>query len=70
MGEYDDEPKVDETPRSKVKLSRNAKGDPQWEITVAEGSTEADLSALRVVAINQYKELEKELLGLDRGAAA
>lgn len=69
MGEYDDEPRIDETPRSKVKLTRNAKGDPQWEVTVAEGATETDLNNLRAIAITQYKELEKELLGLERPAA-
>lgn len=54
----------------KVKLSRNAKGDPQWEITVVEGFTDEVVDALRRSAVRQYQALEQELLGLKPGQTA
>lgn len=45
---------------SKVKLIRNAKGYPQWEITAAARDYPL-LPQLRTAAVEQWRELEKEL---------
>lgn len=70
---WDDEPQLTEgrtvhvqVDKPKVKLIRNAKGDPQWEISAVAGVTDETLDALRASALRQYKELEHELLGLPR----
>lgn len=46
---------------SKFKVIRNAKGDPQWEITVVAGDTQEQLTALRQIAVAQYKALTQDL---------
>lgn len=46
--------------RSKIKLTRNAKGDVQWELSVIEGATEAELDRLRQIAVAQYRALLDE----------
>lgn len=48
-------------PRSKIKVIRNAKGDPQWEISVAEGSTPEELDRIRGIAVAQHLALVREL---------
>ena len=47
--------------RSKFKVVRNAKGDPQWEISVISGATSEEMDALRAIAVAQYKALEQDL---------
>jgi len=47
--------------RSKFKVTRNAKGDPQWEIGIVEGTTDETLNTMRRQAVEQYKALEQEL---------
>ncbi len=54
--------------RSKIKLVRNAKGDPQWEITVLDGDTEQMLDEARRVAVAQWNALLRDL-GLTRAPA-
>ncbi|MCL4836446.1 MAG: hypothetical protein KJ058_00585 [Thermoanaerobaculia bacterium] len=54
--------------RSKVKLTRNAKGDAQWEITVVVGDDVDALNEARRVAVAQWRELESDL-GVGRAAA-
>lgn len=49
--------------RSKVKVARNAKGDAQWEVSVVEGTDVVAMNALRLIAVEQYRELEKALAG-------
>lgn len=51
----------DAPPASRIKVVRNAKGDPQWEVSVADGATEEALDELRRIAVVQYKALLTEL---------
>lgn len=46
---------------SKFKVTRNAKGDPQWEVTVVAGATMEQLDKLRAIAVAQHKALEQDL---------
>ncbi len=46
---------------SKFKVVRNAKGDPQWEITVTPDATMEMLDAMRAQAVAQYRALEQDL---------
>lgn len=50
-------------PRSKVKLTRNAKGDPQWEVSVVEGADETEIQRLRMIAVDAWRALERDLAG-------
>lgn len=47
--------------RSKIKLVRNAKGDPQWEISVLAGESDSVLDEARKQAIAQWNALNAEL---------
>jgi hypothetical protein len=47
--------------RSKIKVTRNSKGDPQWEATVVEGADPAELERIRGLAVEQYHALAREL---------
>lgn len=58
-----------ETGRSSVKVTRNAKGDPQWEIKVRVGDTEAEIVAAYKLAVLAHHALEAELVA-QVGAAA
>jgi hypothetical protein len=51
--------------KSKVEISRNAKGDPQWRIVAVDGATD-NIDVLRQIAVQQYLALERDLLGLTR----
>ena len=55
------EPQLEPLQLSKVKLTRNAKGDPQWEISVVEGADMDELDRIRDIAIVQYRALEAAL---------
>lgn len=48
--------------RSKIKVTRNAKGEPQWEISVVIGEDPVALARLREQAVEQHRALERELL--------
>ena len=50
-----------EAAKPKIKLVRNAKFDPQWEVTVVPGFDAAEMDALRVEALRQDAELTKAL---------
>ncbi len=50
--------------RSSVKISRNAKGEAQFEVKVYDGSTEEELDEVRRIAVVQYEALERELVGV------
>lgn len=63
MSEHENEPRFD---RPKIKLTRNAKGDSQWEVSVIPGFTGLEMDELRNEAVRQYKALENDLLGLNR----
>lgn len=52
---------------SRVKLTRNAKGEPQWEISVREGSSEEEITRIRGLAVAAYRELEREFAGKGSG---
>lgn len=58
----DDEPRLEPAQVSRVKVVRNAKGDPQWEVVVVPDTPDEVLSAMRVQAVNQYQALVRELL--------
>lgn len=58
MSEHGHEP-VEQ--RSKIKLTRNAKGEPQWEISVITGTTTQELDEARKLAVAQWTALETEL---------
>jgi hypothetical protein len=45
---------------SKIKVTRNAKGEPQWEISVREDVEPGELDRLRKIAVDQYRALEQE----------
>jgi hypothetical protein len=47
--------------RSSIKVTRNAKGDAQFEAKVVSGATDEELTTLRTQAVTQYRELAKEL---------
>ncbi len=47
--------------RSSVKISRNAKGDAQWEIKVLVGESESDVIEARQIAIREYEAIRREL---------
>lgn len=55
-----EESRVVET-RSKIKLSRNAKGDAQWEITIVEDASPDEIERLRQLAIAQHRALTEAL---------
>lgn len=60
-------PRQDHEPvesRSKVKVTRNAKGDSQWEIAVVEGVTRDEMVRLRTLAVEQHEMLLRELVGV------
>lgn len=44
--------------RSSFKLTRNAKGDPQWEIKVRVGDTEAEVLEAQRIAMFVYQTTE------------
>lgn len=62
MSDHEHETQV-EPARSKVKLTRNAKGQAQWEISAVEGTTQHELDRLRVLAVQQWRHLERDLAG-------
>ena len=47
--------------KSSVKVTRNAKGEPQFEAKVVAGATDEELATLRQQAVTQYRELAREL---------
>lgn len=59
---YQEEPRLEGPQVSKVKLVRNAKGDPQWEISVVEGASAQELDRLRLLAVDQHNALIEALL--------
>jgi hypothetical protein len=47
--------------RPKIKLVRNSKFDPQYEITVVPGFTPEQMDALRIEAVRQDEALQRDL---------
>lgn len=47
--------------KSSIKVTRNSKGEPQFEAKIVQGATDEELTILRRQAVNQYRELAKEL---------
>jgi hypothetical protein len=47
--------------KSSVKVVRNAKGEPQWEVKVVVGDDESVLNDARRIAVAQYQALGREL---------
>lgn len=47
--------------KSSIKITRNAKREPQFEAKIVEGATDAELAELRRLAVHQYRELDREL---------
>lgn len=56
------EPELAPFQQSKIKLTRNAKGDPQWEVTIVEGADEAELTRIRELALAQHNALLEALV--------
>lgn len=53
------EPTVEQ--KCRIKALRNAKGEPQFEVSVVEGFDPAELERIRVAAVAQYQALAREL---------
>lgn len=51
--------------RSRVKLTRNAKGQAQWEVSVAVGDALDALDQARQIAVAQWRALEAEFGGAE-----
>lgn len=49
--------------RSSIKAVRNAKGEPQFEIKVVEGTDNMELDRIRKLAVDHYHALARELGG-------
>lgn len=47
--------------KSRIKVTRNAKGDAQWEIAVVDGTTPEEMAAIRTLAVETHQELLREL---------
>ncbi len=54
--------------RSSIKVTLNAKHEPQFELKVYAGEEESELARIRTLAVEQYKFLLEEL-AIGRGAA-
>jgi hypothetical protein len=54
-------PEVQTESKGSVKISRNAKGEPQFEVKVYVGESAEDLDPVREVAIGQYNALYRDL---------
>lgn len=54
-------PEVQTESKGSVKISRNAKGEPQYEVKVYAGEPELLISSARQIAVSQYRALEDEL---------
>ena len=63
MGEQHYEGQDPVEARSMVKVTRNAKGDPQWEVSVVEGADETEIQRLRMIAVDAWRALERDLAG-------
>jgi hypothetical protein len=54
----DEEPRLETSEqRSRIKLTRNAKGDPQWEISVVDGADFDEVDRIRKIALAQFEAL-------------
>lgn len=49
--------------KSSIKVTRNAKGDAQFEAKIVAGVTDGELNELRAKAVKTYQELARELGG-------
>lgn len=47
--------------RSSIKVVRNSKGDPQWEVKVVEGADAHELDRIRGLAVAQHNALREEM---------
>lgn len=47
--------------KSSIKVVRNAKGEPQWEVKVVAGDDESVLNEARRIAVAQHRALERDL---------
>lgn len=54
-------PEVQVEQRSSIKVSKNAKGEAQWEVKVVAGDDESVLNDARQIAVAQHQALEREL---------
>lgn len=50
-------------PKSSVKITRNAKGDQQWEIKVRVGDTETEVQEAQRIALAVHQDLARTLGG-------
>ena len=65
MGEQHYEGQDPVEARSKVKVTRNAKGDPQWEVSIVEGADENEIQRLRTIAVDTWRALARDLARSD-----
>lgn len=49
---------------SKIKVSLNAKQDPQWEISIVAGTTADEIADLHALAVAEHRALQRDLLGI------
>ena len=55
--------------RGSVKLTRNAKGDCQFEVKVCVGESESDVAEAKAAAASIYRDLESEFIYGTGGAS-
>lgn len=58
-GEHE-QPAVEQ--KSSIKVTRNAKGDAQFEAKIVHGVTDAELTALRRQAVDTFRALSRDLV--------
>ena len=49
--------------RSSIALERNARGDCQIKVKLYDGVTETEVDRLRTLAVDNYRQLEREFYG-------
>lgn len=50
---------------TKIKVSLNAKQDPQWEVSIVAGTTADELHELHILAVAEHRALQRDLLGIE-----
>jgi hypothetical protein len=53
-------PEVQTESKGSVKITRNAKGEAQFEVKAYIGDTDDELTYVRLLAVNHYRALEAE----------
>lgn len=69
MSHHEEEPRIAgrefvHVDKSRVKFIRNARGETQVEVSVVEGTTVAEMAAIRQLAFDNYKAAVEQTGGL------